>query len=247
MAQRMVRTIAWPAAGPSTGPATGSQGRRSSRRAQPGSSAIAAAARAAYGPRAASGSGGSEIRNRAASRACGMARFPPRTHAARRRVRPWYAAARHAESGRDPRDVADVTVAPRFVERAFAVALMAAQEAVRLRDVHPAEQVRVVGPVGRAVGAGPGDPRRGWRGRDPRPAGRPARRRTWSPRGTCWCAAAGPRGRRGNPSAARSRSWRLGCSDCSSSARRPPTNIAASPCTRLMGRSGANQRGPGVP
>src|SRR6185369_735553 len=38
-----------------------------------------------------------------------------------------------------------------------------------------------------------------------------------------------------------------GCSDWKSSARRPPTNIEASACTRLIGRSSANQRGPGVP
>ena len=37
-----------------------------------------------------------------------------------------------------------------------------------------------------------------------------------------------------------------GCSDCSSSARRPPTNIAESPCTRRIGRSPANQRSPGA-
>src|SRR6476469_3335442 len=37
-----------------------------------------------------------------------------------------------------------------------------------------------------------------------------------------------------------------GCSDCRSSARSPPTNIDASPCTRRIGRSGANQRGPGA-
>src|SRR5690606_32714847 len=38
-----------------------------------------------------------------------------------------------------------------------------------------------------------------------------------------------------------------GCSDWSRSADRPPMNIEASPCTLLTGRSGPNQRGPGVP
>ena len=37
-----------------------------------------------------------------------------------------------------------------------------------------------------------------------------------------------------------------GCSDCSSSARSPPANMDASPCTRRIGRSSANQRGPGA-
>ena len=37
-----------------------------------------------------------------------------------------------------------------------------------------------------------------------------------------------------------------GCRDCRSSARTPPTNIDASPCTRPIGLSGSNQRGPGV-
>jgi len=37
-----------------------------------------------------------------------------------------------------------------------------------------------------------------------------------------------------------------GCSDCNNSARNPPMNIDASACTRWIGRSGPNQRGPGV-
>ena len=37
-----------------------------------------------------------------------------------------------------------------------------------------------------------------------------------------------------------------GCSDCNNNARRPPTNIEASACTRRIGRSSANQRGPGL-
>ena len=37
-----------------------------------------------------------------------------------------------------------------------------------------------------------------------------------------------------------------GCSDCSSRARMPPTNIDASACTRQIGSSGVNQRGPGA-
>ena len=38
-----------------------------------------------------------------------------------------------------------------------------------------------------------------------------------------------------------------GCSDWSSRARMPPTNIEASPCTRRMAASSGNHRGPSVP
>ena len=41
-------------------------------------------------------------------------------------------------------------------------------------------------------------------------------------------------------------SMATGCSDWSSSARMPPTNIAVSACTRQIGSSSVNQRGPGV-
>ena len=38
-----------------------------------------------------------------------------------------------------------------------------------------------------------------------------------------------------------------GCSDCSSRARMPPTNIEASPCTWRIRASSSNQRGPDGP
>ena len=69
VAQRMTRTMAWPAGRTSTVSVTGSRGRRSGRRAQPGSSDTAAAASTPYGARATAGSGGLNSRNRAASRA----------------------------------------------------------------------------------------------------------------------------------------------------------------------------------
>ena len=72
------------------------------------------------------------------------------------------------------------------------------------------------------------------------------RYRTWSPRGRCWCVAAAPTDRRGSRSARRRPPSRAGAAIGSSSARNPPTNIEASACTRRIGRSSANQRGPGV-
>jgi hypothetical protein len=78
IAQRMAPTMARPAGGTITDSATGSRGSRSSRRAQGGSSAIAVPASSEYGPRASSGSGGFQTRNRAASRASGVARSSDR-------------------------------------------------------------------------------------------------------------------------------------------------------------------------
>ena len=52
---------------------------------------------------------------------------------------------------------ATYAVASGLIKRLCAIALMAAQEAVGLRDMHPAEQMRVVGPVRLAVRAGAPD------------------------------------------------------------------------------------------
>jgi hypothetical protein len=67
--------------------------------------------------------------------------------------------ARHAEGDRYPGRVRDVSVAFRVIQWERTVALVAAQEAVSLRDVHPQEQVRVIGPVRAAVRAGADDVR----------------------------------------------------------------------------------------
>ena len=200
------RCRARPAAAAPTRRAGGS-GSRSSRRAQAGSSATAVAASSAYGPRASSGSGGFQTRNRAASRASGIARSSGRypcsaaSSSCRRRggsVTP--------SASRDAGGVGDVAVAAGRVQRLRAVALVAAQEAVGLGHVHPAQQVRVARPVGQAAWPGPGDVLVHPPHAVDRRAGRPRRCRTWWPRGRCSSAAAGPTGRCGSRSAARPRS-----------------------------------------
>src|SRR5690606_12377869 len=59
-----------------------------------------------------------------------------------------------AEGGGDAGHVGDVAVAAGGVERAGAVPLVGAQERVDLREVHPAQQPRVVGAVRAPVGGG---------------------------------------------------------------------------------------------
>ena len=58
----------------------------------------------------------------------------------------------------DPGHVGDVPVAARLVQRLGPEPGVRAQEAVRLRDMHPGQQVRIRGRIGTAVRGGPGDP-----------------------------------------------------------------------------------------
>src|ERR1700759_2012458 len=74
VAQRIPRTIIWPAGRTSAVSVTGRYGTRSGMRAQRGRVDTAAAARIPYGARAISGSGGVRRRNLAASRASGVLR-----------------------------------------------------------------------------------------------------------------------------------------------------------------------------
>ena len=78
IAQRMPRMTAWPAGRTTARSVSGRCGRYSGRRAQPGSSEVAAAARTPYGARATSGSGGVSSRNRAAARASAVPRSSAR-------------------------------------------------------------------------------------------------------------------------------------------------------------------------
>ena len=124
---------------------------------------------------------------------------------------------------------------------------MRPQEAVDLGHVHPAQQVRVGGGVRRAVGQLADDPLvdpaddvdRLLRVLGSRPKVVAARkvlvrwsRPHMSPR---------------KPECSETARIAAGCSDWSSSARMPPTNIDASPCTRVIGLPGSNQRGPSRP
>ena len=121
------------------------------------------------------------------------------------------------------------------------------QEAVDLRDVHPAQQVRV---RRRSRRARPGRCRRPSRGPtgSRRPSSRrPRRSRRWSPPGSTTCAASRPHGSPSKPEWSMTPAIASGCSDCSSRARMPPTNIDASPCTWRIGASSSNQRGPTAP
>jgi hypothetical protein len=70
-----------------------------------------------------------------------------RKRAASRASRVARSSGRHPEFLRDQRRFRHVAVAPGLVERTGAVTLVSAQEAVDLRDVHPLEQVGVIGPV----------------------------------------------------------------------------------------------------
>ena len=78
IAQRIARMTAWPAGRTTARSVSGRCGRYSGRRAQPGSSDVAAAARTPYGARATSGSGGVSSRKRAAARACAVPRSSAR-------------------------------------------------------------------------------------------------------------------------------------------------------------------------
>ena len=78
IAQRIPRMTAWPAGRTTARSVSGRCGRYSGRRAQPGSSEVAAAARTPYGARATSGSGGVSSRNRAAARASAVPRSSAR-------------------------------------------------------------------------------------------------------------------------------------------------------------------------
>ena len=64
-----------------------------------------------------------------------------------------------AELGGDAPQAGHVAVAPGRVQPSRAVALVRGEEAVRLGDVHPLEQVRVVGVVRAAIGGDAGHPR----------------------------------------------------------------------------------------
>ena len=149
---------AWPAGRTTARSVSGRFGRYSGRRAQPGSSEVAAAARTPYGPRATSGRGGVSSRKRAAARASAV----PRSSA-------WYWLIRSASSASvrggsgtpelhgDPGHVGDVPVAARLVQRLGPEPGVRPQEAVRLGDMDPGQQLRVRGGVGTAVRGGPGD------------------------------------------------------------------------------------------
>ena len=78
IAQRIPRMTAWPAGRTTARSVSGRRGRYSGRRAQPGSSDVAAAARTPYGARATGGSGGVSSRNRAAARASAVPRSSAR-------------------------------------------------------------------------------------------------------------------------------------------------------------------------
>ncbi len=78
IAQRIPRMTASPAGRTTARSVSGRCGRYSGRRAQPGSSEVAAAARTPYGGRATSGSGGVSSRNRAAARALAVPRSSAR-------------------------------------------------------------------------------------------------------------------------------------------------------------------------
>ena len=78
IAQRIPRITAWPAGRTTARSVSGRRGRYSGRRAQPGSSDVAAAARTPYGARATGGSGGVSSRNRAAARASAVPRSSAR-------------------------------------------------------------------------------------------------------------------------------------------------------------------------
>ena len=78
IAQRIPRMTAWPAGRTMARSVSGRCGRYSGRRAQPGSSEVAAAARTPYGALATSGSGGVSSRNRAAARASAVPRSSAR-------------------------------------------------------------------------------------------------------------------------------------------------------------------------
>jgi amidase len=78
IAHRIPRMTAWPAGRTTARSVSGRYGRYSGRRAQPGSSEVAAAARTPYGARATIGSGGVSSRKRAAARASAVPRSSAR-------------------------------------------------------------------------------------------------------------------------------------------------------------------------
>ena len=63
----------------------------------------------------------------------------------------------HAQRPRDDAGIGDVPVAFGADEGLFTVAIVGSEEAVEFGEVHPLEQVRVVGRVGPAVGRLPRD------------------------------------------------------------------------------------------
>ena len=148
----MALTSARPAGRMTTVSVTGSGGMRSMTLAHHGSSETAVAPSTAYGPRAASGTGGCSSRNRgglagrrgaAQLRSVGVQAVPEPGHRAGR--------VGYAERGGHAGQVADVGVLLGRVHRRRAVALVGGQEAVGLGDVDPGQEVGIVGVVGTAV------------------------------------------------------------------------------------------------
>ena len=129
-------------------------------RAQGGVRATAPAASAAYGPRAASGSGGWRRRKSAASRAAASRlELGPvcREHRLELGDRP--GRVEDPEPCRDRADLRDVAVGLVRGERRGGQLLVGDEEALGLGGVHPGEQVGVVGGIPPPVGGGARDRR----------------------------------------------------------------------------------------